>query len=498
MKRQDTDVPAPLSRQAFESIAYNAVGRASEINTYPAYALSHSTGNSGWSVGIVQWDFGQPNRGHKVAALLQGYQTWARPEDRFQSDELASLGIRLQRRGQSGNTLDDEEQRRLNSYLRSGNGRLFVDSLNREQLDYKWKKIGEPLAGIQWLRGLQETHPGEVIEIMAMTSKLFNQNEVRGRRLLDHLQRGESTSDAVRDWIGSDGINGLIPAAREAIISGRDQALAGARLLSALDSGDSPLSRRWRQAIQRGDHSLSRGFDFNPDLQLFDAMLRHPKHGLRLLRQAEHQAPPTSLSIRGISSLARVEMAEVQANASGDILLTSTRNTGYALRDGGWAIMTPSLASKRAVDEPDYTEPMRARPLLPTGSDKQPAARDLRDRLSRLHEEYQLPINEEALEQATAITLREIRRRSGGTITQLAFAIDRTTGQVDPDRVIAWAGAPNDPATPWAIASLKEAGERPAVEIWQEIDREGLLLKHADGAIRAQQELRAHPANPSA
>lgn len=56
----------PLERRTFEAIAYNAVGRVSEINTYPNYELAHSTGNSGWSVGAVQWGFGQPGCGAKA------------------------------------------------------------------------------------------------------------------------------------------------------------------------------------------------------------------------------------------------------------------------------------------------------------------------------------------------------------------------------------------------------------------------------------------------
>lgn len=64
----------PLERRTFEAIAYNAVGRASEINTYPSYELVHSTGNSGWSVGAVQWDFGQPGYGAKSQVWLAHWQ----------------------------------------------------------------------------------------------------------------------------------------------------------------------------------------------------------------------------------------------------------------------------------------------------------------------------------------------------------------------------------------------------------------------------------------
>ena len=124
----------PLDRRTYEAIAYNAVGRGSEINTYPAYGLVHSTGNSGWSVGVVQWDFGQPGRGDKVDVLLDGYQAWAQEGQRFSDQEVDSLSRRLQTRGQVGNALTADEQTRLNTYLRSDSGREFVDSLNRSRL----------------------------------------------------------------------------------------------------------------------------------------------------------------------------------------------------------------------------------------------------------------------------------------------------------------------------------------------------------------------------
>ncbi|SBV49319.1 hypothetical protein XBLMG947_0091 [Xanthomonas bromi] len=72
-----------LSRQSFEVLAYNAVGRASEVNLGAAYALQHSTGNSGWSVGIMQWDFGQPGRGEAAAEMLRRYSEWAPTDQRF-------------------------------------------------------------------------------------------------------------------------------------------------------------------------------------------------------------------------------------------------------------------------------------------------------------------------------------------------------------------------------------------------------------------------------
>ena len=50
----DIYVYDPLDRRTFEAIAYNAIGRGSETNTYPAYHLTHSSGLSGWSVAELE------------------------------------------------------------------------------------------------------------------------------------------------------------------------------------------------------------------------------------------------------------------------------------------------------------------------------------------------------------------------------------------------------------------------------------------------------------
>lgn len=79
---EDTYVYDPLDRQTFEAIAYNAIGRGSETNTYPAYRLTHSSGQSGWSVGFMQWDFGQ----RAVGTRFLNCSTVIRPRHRRASD----------------------------------------------------------------------------------------------------------------------------------------------------------------------------------------------------------------------------------------------------------------------------------------------------------------------------------------------------------------------------------------------------------------------------
>lgn len=453
METRDKDVQDPLSRQMFESIVYNAVGRGSEVNTYPAFALSHSTGNSGWSTGIVQWDFGQPGRGHKVVELLDRYQAWAVAGSRFGPEQIASLSMRLQRRGQTGNALAADERERLDGYLRSGEGREFVEGLNREQVDYKWQRVGQPLARIAWLSDLGKQDPARAIEIVAMASKLFNQNEVRGARLVMHLQHNELSPDGVSNWIGSDGIEGLTANAQRAILSGRDQVRVGAGMLNALQYGTSPVSERWRAIVERGDGSLSKGFEFNPDLQLFDAMLRHPRNGLRMLQAIDGDMIERPLAIRGINALARREMAEIRITPAEGLVITTTRGTEYALRDANWSLARP-VAERRAADEADYTEGMRHRPAAPAGASI-PDSESLLKMLRTLYEGHGIPQTE--LDRIAGTLLMEALRSGPGEITHVALAAESAHRELAGRRVIAWQGDPADPATPWISLPVQSA-----------------------------------------
>ena len=81
--------------------------------------------------------------------------------------------------------------------------------MNQEQIQKKWDNVGQPLSQVPWLQTLAAADPAQAAEIVAMTSKLYNQNETRGAQLIERLQAGAQTADQVGTWIGSDGIAGL-------------------------------------------------------------------------------------------------------------------------------------------------------------------------------------------------------------------------------------------------------------------------------------------------
>ncbi|GAB3380837.1 hypothetical protein [Lysobacter fragariae] len=361
-----------LDRRTFETIAYNAVGRASEIGTYPAYYLAHSKGNSGWSVGAVQWDFGQPGRGGRVDDLLLGYQAWAAQGERFNDRELASLTGRLRTPGQTGNALSSGELSRLNAFLRSDPGRAFVDGLSAEQIERKWENVGLPLSQTPWLQQLDSRDPAQAAEIVTMATKLFNQNENKGGQLVAHLQDNELTADQVSEWIGGRGVDKLSAIAKEAILSGRDNARLGIGVMNALELGDGRLSRAWRREIHgNGNVSLTHGFNSEPDVQLLDGMMRNPIAGARIRAHVDEGAASPAVVIQGVNSDARREMARVELGRAGDVSIRSPDGNAWDMTPSGWdrnrGVALPP--SSRERDMPDHSTPLHMPSLTRTNAD---------------------------------------------------------------------------------------------------------------------------------
>lgn len=364
----DRHVYNPLDRQTYEIIAYNAVGRGSEINTYPAYRLTHSSGYSGWSVGIMQWDFGQEGRREKVDELISGYQKWAPADQKFSDAEASSLSTRLKTPGQRGNALSNEEQERINAYLRSDTGREFVNGLDREQIAYKWEKVGRPLSQIQWLQEMSQADPAQAAEIVAMASKRFNQGETRGRELIRHLQENETTSLELSNWI--DAVSARPPANRDALLSGRDGALKAVRLVSALELGDGTLSRQWREEVHiNGNVGLTQDFNHDITAQLFDGMMRSPSAGAHILAAIDDGHPARPVVIVGTRN-AQSEMARIELDRTGTLTLRDTRGIEHQMTaNRGWHSTDPE-PRHQAADELHRAEPGRADPDMPGGGEQ--------------------------------------------------------------------------------------------------------------------------------
>jgi hypothetical protein len=504
----------PLERNTYDAIAYNAIGRASEVGTYPAYGLVHSTGNSGWSVGVVQWDFGQPGRGDKVAPLLDGYQAWAQADQRFTQQEIDSLSTRLQTRGHVGNALTADEQSRLNTYLRSDAGREFVDSLNREQIDRKWTNVGEPLSQIPWLQRLSARDPEEAAEIVTLASKLYNQNENRGGQLIRHLQQQqqELTADQTYTWIGTDGVRGLNPAATSAILSGRDAALSGIRLMNDLEMGEGQLSRLWREQVHtNGNVGMTQGFNTNPTVQLFDAMMRSPSSGERIFETIDENAAARSTVIRGINALAREEISRTELNRQGELTVQGPDGAERRLTATGWALTQQQQEAPaqqrppREADMPDHVQPGRfpapprrqeqgavdQEPAIPRLGGQQSAGLLLDNPSHPNHQMYAtlLAVVHEH-DRQLGRTPDEFSKQLAGGLTEQALARGITTiGAAkfsDDGRIVGMTDTEN-PLSEWAKTAAGKPGELAGRSFAQS----------SDGAAQLHQELQLSYASPA-
>ncbi len=363
----------PLDRATYEAMAYNAIGRSSEIGTESRYALQHSTGNSGWSVGMIQTDFSS-NSGHQqiVSTMLNNYQAWAPQDQKFTPQELTSLSQRLQVGGQTGNALTADEQSRLNGYLRSDSGREFVGGLDQKQIDREWQKVGQPLSEIPWLQKLSASDPAQAAEIVTMASKLYNQNETRGGRLLTELQNHEMTSAQTHDWIGGPGIDGLKTSAQSAIVSGRDNALAGVKLMNELELGHGTLAQAWHNEVHvNGDADLTRNFNNNPNAQLFDGMMRYPAHGETIFAHVDNGAPAKATTIQGGNATARLEMSHITQDNKGTLTVQNPGGDHFVLGQQGWskngvAIADPSQPGQTPANTAPNAPHAPTTPTQPT------------------------------------------------------------------------------------------------------------------------------------
>lgn len=464
----------PLDRATYEALAYNAIGRASEIGTYPAYQLTHSSGNSGWSVGAVQWDFGQPGRGHKVEVLLNGYQTWAPQEQRFTDAEVASLSRRLLTPGQVGNALTTTEQSHLGAYLRSDSGREFVDGLNREQIDRKWTNVGEPLSRIPWLQTLAANDPAQAAEIVAMTSKLYNQNENRGGVLIRHLHTHELTAAETSTWIGDEGIRGLNQNARAAIVSGRDNALAGTRLFNALEASDGRLGQAWRREIHdRANVALSREFNSDPDVQLLDGMMRNPVAGERILANVDRGTRAQATTIAGINPAAQLEMSRITLDRDGTLTVASPAGDNFQMTEEGWNRngVPMQRTPTREIDRQDHMEPGRMPigpiPRLDGLEQEHPLLRQSRAAVDRLDQSLgRAPDQSSACMSASLACLAQ---ENG--LTQIDHVVlDQQNGRQG-ENVLVVQGGLDDPAHRIAYMKTSVATQTPMAESLQRLEQ---------------------------
>lgn len=468
---------------------------------------------------------------------------------------MQSLTTRLQTPGQRGNALTAVEQDRINQFLRSDPGREFVNNLDRQQIAYKWDNVGQPLSEIQWLQDLRRTNPAEAAEIVAMASKRFNQGETRGRELIQHLEENQMTSTELRDWI--DTVSARAPANRAAIVSGRDNALTAVRLVNDLELGDGRLARAWRDELHtNGNTGLTQGFSTNPDVQLFDAMMRSPVSGRRILSAIDEEARALPTVITGANATAQLEMSRVELNRQGTLSVRSPDGTNFEMTADGWNRNgvpmqnqpNPVRADADHVDHMDRGRPPpmpridrqdgQQHPPAHDGPDGQPVAPPMRggpggrggpdrDGQDREHEQHAPPGRHAAMSLDNAqhenfgmysalLTLAHDRddklgrsrddfsKQLAGGLTEVARGRELGTigfAQFSPDGGKVYMTDTKDPSAPWARTAVGDVGQlvgQPLAQSSENVAKinEQLALKQ-DALAQSQTQTLANPESPA-
>ena len=257
-----------ISDNEFYAIAFFGVGAATEAGSMEkAYHLSIAgdetkdkngvvteikpAGNSGYTIGMLQNDFGQHRLPNEETAryLLRATQSWAaqhRPELKFQENEIEPFTKELSQQGKEinragGKPLHPKIRPAVDAFLASDAGIAFAHSLDVKQISNIDKYVFTPLAQTPLY---QNSSRDDKIRLLAVTSKAFNQNEGVGKIVVRAIKHGKhhSLNDVYRHI---DSFGGYLE--RE-----RPRALKGAEIIIALDKANpnNPLRKEWEHILE--------------------------------------------------------------------------------------------------------------------------------------------------------------------------------------------------------------------------------------------------------
>ena len=274
---------ANLSDAQIKALIYNAVGRASETATIPFTKLIVSTGNSGYSIGALQTDFGQhPNVG---TALIDQYQNWASSDKLLSAAQIQAAKDIIVMKGLGNHPeirLDPLVEARLNTFLTSAQGVAWVAEQDNAVYQGKVTNIIQPLQASQAYTGLSDS---AAAEMLARISKAYNQNQNVGTYLRDEFIAGRLTSSNFDDVFATR-ISTLKTAAQSALLSGQENAMSGVRLFDALTNAQGSVGADWKQ-ILGSDPAILAGLGSDARSIFFDTLFRNPVQGLKLVNQLE-------------------------------------------------------------------------------------------------------------------------------------------------------------------------------------------------------------------
>lgn len=361
-------MPKSYSKDDILDILYNAVGRSSEVGTQSAFSLQLAggynkagefkvAGNSGYSLGIFQYDFGArssvkngASNVTEINSLIDSYNAWAaengqaalRPDERAQlTNDLTSRGETLEgnREHPSKDYMapGDLLRAKIDRFLTSDAGLQFVNRLDSSVLNTSPGYPGllpfaERVAASQTVQNMSH-QDGEYA--IAALSKVFNQNEKLAGEILDGLHGQSMDFEQFDAYISAKVDHSKLSASsKHALSSGVAATVHGMKLID--DIRNSPaLGPLWSASVSR-DPSLESNFSKMPAQQLFDAMLRNPAAGERIL--AAIDSGKGALISTSKASAKETYIAGVAAD--GTLFTMDEQGKGRRYVNGDWTSFT--------------------------------------------------------------------------------------------------------------------------------------------------------------
>ncbi|SYZ57861.1 peptidoglycan-binding protein [Xanthomonas arboricola pv. juglandis] len=260
-----------LTDQELRATLYFAVGVSSESG-YAAYQLEvagdnlrtpllEPADNSGYTIGTIQTDLGQhyqpnmPNGENVPRDLVNAYQQWAHGQQQDlvlsqqQVDQtIADLGrnggaIRVD----AGRPLDAEVKSKLDTFLSSNEGISWVHQRDVAQID---KLMDRAIAPLQRSELYQNASLDDQVKLATMVGKTYNQNETRTAPMIRNIEANQYHSLADVS-AAIDDLNPRATGRGDYLEAGRDKALEGADVVTALRNADSrsPLATAWTNVV---------------------------------------------------------------------------------------------------------------------------------------------------------------------------------------------------------------------------------------------------------
>ena len=269
-----------LTDNEIKALSYHAIGVSSEGGDV-AYQLSlagktekaangsvtlRPAGNSGYTIGTLQIDFGQTAT--SAHDLVSHFQSWTKSnhpdwmlddqkQKRFTDDlsrdghhirdanydaDRAQFGKKIpaDRYPAAGPDIDQTFKSHLNTYLATDDGKNFVHQQDVAQVDRLTSKIGTPLRNTSMYKNAS---PEDQARIYVAIAKAYNQNETLGLATLHDVRDGRIDSLAA--------INSKIDNFSEYTRTGREHALQGVDQFIALrnSSATNSMHALWQAVV---------------------------------------------------------------------------------------------------------------------------------------------------------------------------------------------------------------------------------------------------------